>query len=81
MAGNILVGEHDAETRDLRNPEGIARELQATTARLRTSEHAQPLGIGSDGSGALNKTILEQVHKAKNDPETAAIIAAVKSTY
>jgi two-component system response regulator AtoC len=65
----------------LRNPEAVARELQATTARLRTSEHLQPLSTDSNGGGTLNKTILEQVHKAKNDAETTAIIAALDSTH
>jgi len=65
----------------LRNPEAVARELQATTARLRTSEHLQPLNTDSNGGGTLKKTILEQVHKAKNDAETTAIIAALESTH
>jgi two-component system response regulator AtoC len=65
----------------LRNADAVARELQATTARMRTSEHLQPLVSDSGGSGTLNKTILEQVHKAKNDAETTAIIAALESTH
>jgi DNA-binding NtrC family response regulator len=65
----------------LRNPDGIARELQAGTARLHTSEHLQASGMGSNGSGVLKNTILAQVHHAKNDAETAPIIAALESTH
>jgi len=65
----------------LGNAEAVARELHATTARMRTSEHLQPLVSDSTSGEALNKTILEQVHKAKNDAETTAIIAALESTH
>jgi two-component system response regulator AtoC len=64
----------------LRNAESIVRELQAATARTRASEQLQPLVPDSVATGP-NKTILEQVHKAKNEAETAAIIAALESTH
>lgn len=65
----------------LRNPEAVARELHATTARLRTSEHLGPLNSDTSRTGTMNKTILEQVHKAKNDAEKTAIVAALESTH
>lgn len=65
----------------LRNPDALARELQATTARLRAAEHLQPIGNDSNSTSTRNKTILEQVHNAKNEAEKTAIIAALESTH
>jgi two-component system response regulator AtoC len=65
----------------LRNPDALARELQATTARLRAAEHLQPSASDSSATGTRNKTILEQVHNAKNEAEKTAIIAALESTH
>ena len=39
----------------LRNPEAVARELQAATARLRTSEHLQPLSTGLKRRGGAQQ--------------------------
>jgi DNA-binding NtrC family response regulator len=64
-----------------RNADGIARELQAGTARLHTSERLKPSGMRSHGSGVLKNTSLAQVHHAKNDAETAAMIAALESAH
>lgn len=66
----------------LRSPESVARELQASTMRQQAKDHLQPLvAPSSTGGSTMNKTILEQVHKAKNDAETTAIIAALESTH
>jgi two-component system response regulator AtoC len=63
----------------LRNPDAVVRELTASAARQRTHKGLQ-LESATPVNGA-NKTILEQVHKAKNEAESAAIIAALESTH
>ena len=61
----------------LRDPELVIRELRSRVARQRTIDRLQAGPDVSDGS----KTILEQVKKAKNEAETAAILAALDSTH
>jgi two-component system, NtrC family, response regulator AtoC len=61
----------------LRDPDLIIRELRTRVVRQRTMEHLQTGTNSSTGS----KTILEQVNKAKNEAETAAIVAALESTH
>jgi two-component system response regulator AtoC len=61
----------------LRDPELVIRELRSRVARQRTIDRLQTVPGASDGA----KTILEQVKKAKNDAETAAILAALESTH
>jgi two-component system, NtrC family, response regulator AtoC len=63
-----------------RDPEMIAKDLRARIARQRSYEQLQPTAASSD-SRTGNKTILEQVHKAKNEAETAAIITALDTTH
>jgi two-component system, NtrC family, response regulator AtoC len=63
-----------------RDADMIAKELRARIAKQRSYEQLQPPAATSDGRTG-NKTILEQVHKAKNEAETAAIIAALDSTH
>jgi two-component system response regulator AtoC len=57
--------------------EMIARDLRVRVTRQRTAEQIQAVPGVADGG----KTILEQVTKAKNEAETAAIIAALDSTH
>ena len=64
----------------LRNADAVVRELTASTARQRNYENTQVKPTAEDGD-SRNKTILEQVHRAKNEAETAAIIAALDSTH
>jgi two-component system response regulator AtoC len=61
----------------LRDPDLIIRELRTRVVRHRTMEHLATGNAVSNG----NKTILEQVSKAKNEAETAAIIATLESTH
>jgi len=65
----------------LRNADSVAKELQANTLRFQSAEGLQPLGSPASTGSTMNKTILEQVHKAKNEAETTAIIAALESTH
>ena len=60
-----------------RHPEMIIRELRARAARQRTAERVQVAPGTAEGA----RTILEQVTKAKNEAETAAIVAALDSTH
>jgi two-component system response regulator AtoC len=62
-----------------RDPDMIVKELRARAARLRTSERLHTTAV-SRPDGA-SKTILEQVSKAKNEAEAAAITAALESTH
>lgn len=62
-----------------RDADMMVKELRARITRQRTYENLQP--NGSTNGKVANKTILEQVSKAKNDAETAAIIAALDSTH
>jgi two-component system, NtrC family, response regulator AtoC len=64
----------------LRDPDILIKELYANVARHRAYERMQNGVVTTDGASSMNKTILEQVNKAKNDAETAAIIAALDST-
>lgn len=62
-----------------RDADMIIKELRVRAARLRTSERLQT-GTTARSEGAA-KTILEQVNRAKNDAEAAAITAALDSTH
>ena len=65
----------------LRDADMVARDLRARLTRQRTLERLQN-GMGSaEPAGSPNKTILEQVTRAKNEAETAAIVAALDSTH
>lgn len=61
----------------LRDPDFIARDLKERMNRNRT---LATIDTRASGSGP-DKTILEQVTKAKDDAEKTAIIAALDSTY
>ena len=58
----------------------VVRELRSRTSRQRTVGRMRTGDAVSD-SGSVNKTILEQVTKAKNDAETEAILASLDSTH
>jgi two-component system response regulator AtoC len=64
----------------LRDPEMIMRELRGRMASQRALEPMQTIGVDT-GTDSAKKTILEQVHRAKNEAETTAILAALDSTY
>jgi two-component system response regulator AtoC len=61
----------------LRDPDLIIRELRTRVVRQRTMEQLPNGNTSSNG----NRTILEQVSKAKNEAESAAIIASLESTH
>jgi two-component system response regulator AtoC len=62
----------------LREPDLVNRELRGRMAAQRTSESAR---MSRAPTEADNQTILEQVTKAKEEAEAAAIIAALDSTH
>jgi two-component system response regulator AtoC len=64
----------------LRNVDSVVKELTASVTRERAYRPLQ-LEAATPTSGNGNKTILEQVHKAKNEAERAAILAALESTH
>jgi two-component system, NtrC family, response regulator AtoC len=64
-----------------RDPDMVVKELRARIARQRSYEQLHTTAVNSDSRTAGSKTILEQVHKAKNEAETAAIITALDTTH
>jgi two-component system response regulator AtoC len=62
----------------LRDADMIARDLRARMVRQRTMQGGM---TAAEPAASPNKTILEQVHRAKNEAETAAIVAALDSTH
>jgi len=64
-----------------RNPDMIVKELRLRTSRSGGFDRLQTGGIASSENNTIKRTILEQVTRAKNEAETAAIIAALDSTH
>lgn len=64
-----------------RNPDIIVKELRLRTSRAGGFDRLQTGGIASSENNTIKRTILEQVTRAKNEAETAAIVAALDSTH
>ncbi len=64
----------------LRNPDMLARDLHAKIARKSMSLPAMPDAHAASAHQIVDRPILEQVTKAKQQAETEAILAALNST-
>jgi len=63
-----------------RSADFIVKELRLRMSRQSGFDRLQAGGLQSDAT-PIKRTILEQVTRAKNEAETAAIIAALESTH
>jgi two-component system response regulator AtoC len=65
-----------------RDPDLVVKELRTRMSRQWSFDRLQS-GLSTDTSGPTKRagTIMEQVTRAKNEAESAAIIAALESTH
>jgi two-component system response regulator AtoC len=64
-----------------RDADMIVRELRLRMSRQCGFDRLQSNGIGPSDGAPIKRTILEQVTRAKNEAEAAAIVAALDSTH